>query len=104
MAMSMARGAKLVFGRVSVLKERLFSPKNLLYTNVGISIFLSGAGDVIEQHYEILKGQWDRWSFTRTRNMAISGMSIGILCHYWYNFLDAKMIGRTLGIVLRKLC
>ncbi|XP_014487161.1 PREDICTED: mpv17-like protein 2 isoform X2 [Dinoponera quadriceps] len=101
--MSMARGAKLVFGRVSVLKERLFSPKNLLYTNVGISIFLSGAGDVIEQHYEILKGQWDRWSFTRTRNMAISGMSIGILCHYWYNFLDAKMIGRTLGIVLRKV-
>ncbi|XP_014487162.1 PREDICTED: mpv17-like protein 2 isoform X3 [Dinoponera quadriceps] len=99
MAMSMARGAKLVFGRVSVLKERLFSPKNLLYTNVGISIFLSGAGDVIEQHYEILKGQWDRWSFTRTRNMAISGMSIGILCHYWYNFLDAKMIGRTLALL-----
>lgn len=53
--MNIARGIGLVFGRVNVLKERLFSPKNLLYTNVGISITLSGTGDVIEQHYEILK-------------------------------------------------
>jgi len=35
--------------------------------------------------------------------MAISGMSIGIVCHYWYNFLDARMSGRTIGIVLKKL-
>jgi protein Mpv17 len=35
--------------------------------------------------------------------MAVSGMSIGIVCHYWYNFLDAKMSGRTIGIVLKKL-
>lgn len=53
--MNIVKGIELVFGRVNHLKERLFSPKNLLYTNVGISIFLSGTGDILEQHYEILK-------------------------------------------------
>lgn len=53
--MNITRGIGLVFGRVNVLKKRLFAPKNLLYTNVGISISLSGTGDVLEQHYEILK-------------------------------------------------
>jgi len=101
--MNIARGMGLTFGRINHLKERLFSPKNLLYTNIGISISLSGIGDVLEQHYEILKDEWDRWSFTRTRNMSISGMSIGIVCHYWYNFLDARMAGRTIGIVLKKV-
>ncbi|XP_032671533.1 mpv17-like protein 2 isoform X2 [Odontomachus brunneus] len=97
--MNITRGIGLVFGRINVIKKRLFSPKNLLYTNVGISVSLSGTGDILEQRYEISKGQWDRWSFTRTRNMAISGMSIGILCHYWYNFLDAKMAGRTIAVL-----
>ncbi|EZA59632.1 hypothetical protein DMN91_005422 [Ooceraea biroi] len=101
--MNVARGIGFIFGRVNNIKEYLFSPKNLLYTNVGISITLSGTGDILEQHYEILKGEWDRWSFIRTRNMAISGLSIGIVCHYWYNFLDAKMAGRTIGIVLKKV-
>lgn len=53
--MNVARGIGLVFGRMNVMKERLFSPKNLLYTNIGISISLSGTGDIIEQRYEILK-------------------------------------------------
>lgn len=30
-------------------------------------------------------------------------MSIGIVCHYWYNFLDARLAGRTIGIVLKKV-
>ncbi|XP_011880648.1 PREDICTED: mpv17-like protein 2 isoform X2 [Vollenhovia emeryi] len=93
----------LSFGRINHLKERMFSPKNLLYTNIGLSISLSGLGDVLEQHHEILKGEWDRWCFTRTRNMSLSGMSIGIVCHYWYNFLDARMAGRTIGMVLKKV-
>ncbi|KAL6430552.1 hypothetical protein ACFW04_007854 [Cataglyphis niger] len=103
MTMNISRGMELILGRINHLRERLFSPKNLLYTNVGISIFLSGTGDILEQHYEILKGDWDRWSFIRTRNMAISGMSIGIVCHYWYKFLDTKMVGRTISTVLKKV-
>lgn len=53
--MNIARGMGLTFGRVNHLRERIFSSKNLLYTNIGISISLSGVGDVLEQHYEILK-------------------------------------------------
>ncbi|XP_017892435.1 mpv17-like protein 2 isoform X2 [Ceratina calcarata] len=60
-------------------------------------------GDVLEQHYEILKGEWNKWSFYRTRNMAVSGMSIGIVCHYWYKYLDAKLPGRGINIVLKKV-
>ncbi|XP_020282423.1 mpv17-like protein 2 isoform X2 [Pseudomyrmex gracilis] len=97
--MNITRGICLVFGKVNHLKDRLFSPKNLLYTNVAISTSLSGTGDILEQHYEILKGEWDKWSFIRTRNMAISGMSIGIVCHYWYNFLDARLAGRTIAVL-----
>lgn len=53
--MNITRGMRLTFSRINHLKERLFSPKNLLYTNIGISISLSSIGDVLEQHYEILK-------------------------------------------------
>lgn len=35
--------------------------------------------------------------------MAISGMSIGIVCHYWYKYLDARLPGRTIDIVLKKV-
>lgn len=40
---------------IHTIKKQLFSPKYLLWTNVGISISLSAMGDVLEQHYEILK-------------------------------------------------
>ncbi|KAL0131902.1 hypothetical protein PUN28_003039 [Cardiocondyla obscurior] len=100
--MNVVRGMGL-FSRAHHLRERLFSSKNLLFTNIGISITLSALGDVLEQHYEILKGEWDRWSCIRTRNMSISGMSIGVVCHYWYNYLDTRLPGRTIGIVLKKV-
>lgn len=92
-----------MFHKISVLKNQLFSSKNLLYTNVVISISLSAAGDVLEQHYEIVKGDWDKWSFSRTRNMAVSGMTVGIICHYWYKYLDSIMPKRTIGVVIKKV-
>lgn len=35
--------------------------------------------------------------------MAISGVTVGVVCHYWYKFLDGRMPGRTLPIVLKKV-
>ncbi|KAK2586640.1 hypothetical protein KPH14_011687 [Odynerus spinipes] len=102
MKMNIARGVSLLH-RINAVKEQLFSSKNLLYTNVAISISLSAIGDILEQHYEIIKGEWDKWSPSRTRNMAVSGMSIGIVCHYWYKYLDSKLSGRTSKIVLKKV-
>ncbi|XP_012286257.1 mpv17-like protein 2 [Orussus abietinus] len=101
--MNAVKGMGLFASRISVLRDQLFSKKNLFYTNVAISISLSGIGDILEQHYEILKEELTCWSPTRTRNMAISGMSIGIICHHWYRYLDSKISGRTIGIVLKKV-
>lgn len=53
--MSIVRGLGLVANRVTQLKDQLFSSKNLFYTNIAISISLSGVGDTLEQHYEILQ-------------------------------------------------
>lgn len=53
--MSITKNLILILNKVPVIKEKLFSQKYLLYTNVTISISLSAMGDVLEQHYEILK-------------------------------------------------
>lgn len=77
--------------------------KYLFITNVGISVSLSGTGDVIQQQYEIVTDQREAWDRTRTNHMSISGMTVGVLCHNWYRFLDRTMPGRTLSIVLKKV-
>ncbi|XP_008549981.1 mpv17-like protein 2 [Microplitis demolitor] len=101
--MSVSKGLRLFALRMSSVKEQLFSPKHLVYTNVGISMSLSAVGDVLEQHYEILKNEWSGWCPKRTAHMTISGMSVGLFCHYWYKILDAKLPGKTVKIVLKKV-
>lgn len=80
-----------------------FSDKYLLYTNVGISISLSGVGDFIEQQYEIFKKEMNKWDRKRTSQMSISGMTVGVFCHHWYKVLDKKLPGRTINVVLKKV-
>ncbi|XP_067641878.1 mpv17-like protein 2 [Eurosta solidaginis] len=86
-----------------VLHKRAFSDKFLLITNVGISLSLSTMGDVLEQQYEIYNGDIKQWDSRRTIHMGISGMGVGVICHYWYMFLDRRMPGRTIGIVMKKI-
>lgn len=81
----------------------LFSQKFLLYTNVGLSTTLSGLGDVIEQKYEVATGELSKWDPIRTRNMSLSGTTIGVVCHYWYAWLDRTIPGYTVRIVFRKI-
>lgn len=85
------------------VSTKAFSPKYLLLTNISISISLSAVGDVIEQKYEIYSGDMEVMDNQRTKNMAISGMTVGVLCHYWYKFLDARMPGRTIKTVIKKV-
>ncbi|GLV44777.1 uncharacterized protein CBL_14652 [Carabus blaptoides fortunei] len=35
--------------------------------------------------------------------MAISGCTVGVLCHYWYHALDRKFPGRSLKTVAKKV-
>jgi len=53
--MKVTKGIGFIFNTINHLKKHLFSPKNLLYTNIGISTTLSGLGDASEQYHEILK-------------------------------------------------
>lgn len=52
---------RTVVQRFKTFSRTAFSDKYLLLTNVGISIGLSGVGDVIEQHYEIMTGELQKW-------------------------------------------
>ncbi|XP_063235875.1 mpv17-like protein 2 [Bacillus rossius redtenbacheri] len=77
--------------------------KYLFITNVGISVTLSGTGDVIQQHYEILRDRDVTWDKTRTFNMSASGLTVGIVCHHLYKYLDRTFPGRAVSTVLKKV-
>jgi len=81
----------------------LFSRRYLLATNVLISASLSATGDILEQHYEIVTKHQKPWDTRRTLHMSASGITVGILCHYWYIFLDKRLPGRSLRIVMKKV-
>lgn len=77
--------------------------KYLLITNVGISASLSFTGDVLQQHYEMLQNKNRSLDKGRTFRMTVAGISVGTICHYWYQYLDKKFPERTLKIVLKKV-
>lgn len=80
-----------------------FSDKYLIFTNITISISLSSLGDVIEQKYEIYMGNLERLDLKRTAQMGFSGMAVGALCHHWYKILDRFIVGKSAGMVAKKL-
>ncbi|XP_041375456.1 mpv17-like protein 2 [Gigantopelta aegis] len=88
---------------VSACGRQLFSKRNLLYTNIGISVSLSISGDVLQQQYQINKKTLDSWNKERTTHVAITGFLIGPLVHYWYLYLDKWFPGRTASILAKKL-
>lgn len=88
---------------INRLARIAFTDKFLLYTNISISFCLSGTGDAIEQRFEILTEELDKWNSRRTLNMSITGITVGTFCHYWYKFLDRKVPGHTIRIVLKKI-
>ncbi|CAH2005719.1 unnamed protein product [Acanthoscelides obtectus] len=103
MSFSHALFKAFVARNASYVIKKAFSKKYLLFTNIGISCSLSGLGDVIEQQVEYYQGVIKRWDPIRTRNMAIAGISVGTVCHFWYMNLDKLIPGQTLRIVFTKV-
>ncbi|XP_076264634.1 mpv17-like protein 2 [Rhynchophorus ferrugineus] len=104
MSLQLRQGFRSNFiAKLNNLLTKMFSDRYLLYTNVGISLCLSGVGDVLEQNYEILTQQIPCWNKQRSRDMALSGTTVGVVCHYWYKFLDRSLPGYTIRIVLKKI-
>lgn len=95
--------ATRVFTNFGKYVKVAFSSKYLLYTNVTISLGLSGVGDVLEQNYEIFKEELPSWDQRRTLNMSISGVTIGMLCHGYYKYLDKRWPGTSMKMVMGKL-
>ncbi|XP_077291409.1 mpv17-like protein 2 isoform X1 [Arctopsyche grandis] len=89
--------------KLKLLTKTAFSDKYLLCTNVTISISLSSLGDYLEQKYEIYIKELETWNRTRTMHMGFSGMTVGVICHHWYKFLDRRLPGRTLVTVIKKM-
>lgn len=83
--------------------QAAFSPKYLLYTNIGISVSLSMVGDTMEQSYERMIGELTGWNRIRTVRMGISGLTVGVVCHYWYQYLDYLFPKRTFKVVVVKI-
>ncbi|KAK3875225.1 hypothetical protein Pcinc_019886 [Petrolisthes cinctipes] len=77
--------------------------KHLFITNVTISLSLSGFGDLLQQRHNLVYRQQEAWDPARTRHMTCSGITVGALCHHWYNLLDRRLPGRTIQVSLKKL-
>lgn len=93
----------LTIRSLKVFHKKAFSPKYLLFTNCCISVSLSSVGDFLEQQYELYTKDIDKYSVKRTFHMALSGLTVGVACHYWYKFIDARIPGRNLSSVLQKV-
>lgn len=91
---------------------RVFQRHQLLISNCGVSVALSGLGDYIQQRWEtraqhvsvsgVTKAPTINWR--RTANMSTSfGLTAGLLCHHWYHVLDRLLPGRSLRTVVVKI-
>jgi len=91
------------------------SRHQLLFVNCGVSVGLSGLGDLLQQRIEagrqrgptsmaIYRSAPPSVNWSRTANMSTSfGLTAGLLCHHWYKLLDNFLPGRTLKTIVVKI-
>ncbi|XP_037085127.1 mpv17-like protein 2 [Pollicipes pollicipes] len=84
------------------LSEATFG-RHLLLTNVSVSVLLSALGDSLQQRYQIERGARRSYDRHRLGYMSGCGLGVGFLCHYWYLALDRLWVGRTIGVVAKKV-
>jgi len=102
LAASLSRPLRPLTASLSRVSERLFG-RHLLLTNVSISVSLSALGDSLQQRYQIGRGLRPGYDRHRLGYMAGCGLGAGFLCHYWYLWLDRWWVGRTFGVVFKKV-
>jgi protein Mpv17 len=93
---------KILIPSLKKARQDLFS-KHLLATNLTISMFFSGLGDTLEQMREIVAKYQTNWDKERTAKFVASGFPIGLLCHYWYLYLDKFLIKTTHKTIMQKI-
>lgn len=80
-----------------------FSERYLLITNIGLCVSLSALGDTIQQSVKRARGLAKTHDYVRTKNMSVAAVSMGIICHYWYRWLDRFLPGYSMRIVMKKV-
>lgn len=55
------------------------------------SCIITGIGDVCEQKLEIYGDDLNKFDWERLKNVSIAGTLTGVMCHYWYLYLDAHL-------------
>ena len=98
----LSKSIKTIPSKMVRLNGNLFS-KYLLATNITISAVLSGAGDFIEQTFEIISKYQTEWNIPRTMKLAATGMPAGHFCHYWYIYLDRFYAANDMKTAVKKM-
>ncbi|XP_054714034.1 mpv17-like protein 2 [Uloborus diversus] len=93
---------KKVFQKTVLINNHLFK-KHLLLTNATFSMAMGIAGDLVQQHYEILTKGEDKWKPVRTFHMSAAGLTTGVLSHYWYIIIDLFIPGSSFRAVVKKV-
>lgn len=93
---------KRAFQVTASISNRLLK-KHLLLTNAAFSTVMGVAGDLVQQHYEILTDKEDHWKPVRTIHMGAAGLTTGIVSHYWYILIDIIIPGSTVKAVVKKV-
>lgn len=81
------------------LHTRVFSRKYLLVTNTVVSLSLEGLSDYTQQRIE--RNGYQDWK--RTGRMMVMGAFFGPVEHFWYKYLDAKVVGNSFITVCKKV-
>lgn len=92
--------------RIAKFVNIAFSSRYLLTTNTVSCSALLGVADALQQY---IHGDWDPknsrpFSLWRTVRFTAMGLVVGPMNHYWYKWLDARIIRGSQGaIVLKKV-
>ncbi|RDD40226.1 Mpv17-like protein 2 [Trichoplax sp. H2] len=76
-----------------------FWSRNLMLANVISAGALCGLGDIIQQN---LEGS-EKHDWKRTGRMATVGLLVGLPTHYFYTFLDQKLVGTAATTIGKKV-
>uniref|UniRef100_A0A914W101 Mpv17-like protein 2 n=1 Tax=Plectus sambesii TaxID=2011161 RepID=A0A914W101_9BILA len=81
---------------------KAFEPRFLLPTNIFLSVSLSAVGDLLQQSNLTLTERAEAHDLHRTAKMAALGLPTGIICHFWYIWLDKNYVGTHLRMIAKK--
>jgi protein Mpv17 len=83
--------------------KKLFTT-HLLLTNTTSCSLLLGLGDAAQQHIQAYQSPVKKpYDWARTLRMAVMGLAMGPMNHYWYKILDGRLPGNCMATCIKKV-